>query len=58
MQDPHERSARLPPEDQEGRAREILLGKAYHGLQPDERRTGKAAKLIDLYARINSITAT
>jgi hypothetical protein len=42
-----------------GRAREIvLLGKAYHGLQPNERRTGKAAKLVDLYARTNSVTST
>jgi hypothetical protein len=26
-----------------------------HGLHPDERRTGKMAKLIDLYARLNCV---
>ena len=53
-----ERGVRLSPEDHEHRAQIVLLrSKAYrfslHGLHPDERRTGKMAKLIDLYARFS-----
>jgi len=38
----------------------LLQSQAYlflagHGLQFDERRTGKTAKLIDLYARLNRV---
>ena len=40
--------------------RDLLRSKAYrlslHGLHPDERRTGKTAKLIDLYARLSYAT--
>ena len=56
-----ERMARLSPEDHEHRAQIVLLrrNKAYrcspHGLHPDERRTGKTAKLIDLYKRLNYV---
>ena len=53
-----ERAVRLSPEDYEHRAQNVLLrSKSYrfslHGLHPQERRTGKTAKLIDLYARLN-----
>jgi hypothetical protein len=50
-----ERAVRLPPEDHEIRTF-LLRRKAYrfspYGLQLDECRTGKTAKLIDLYARL------
>ena len=49
----------LSVEDHEFRA-VLLRKKAYrfspHGLQLCDRRTGKAAKLIDLYARFNFVT--
>jgi hypothetical protein len=53
-----EPAVRLSPEDYEHRAQVVLLrSKSYrfslHGLHPDERRTGKTAKLIDLYARLS-----
>ena len=51
--------AGLPPQDHEVRA-VLLRRKAYrfppHELQLDNRRTGKTAKLIDLYARFNWVT--
>jgi hypothetical protein len=55
---------RLPPEGHEPQAHQIGLlrtktyGFSLHGLHPDERRTGKTAKLIDLYARINRVNLT
>ena len=53
-----ERAVRLSPEDYEHRTQIVLLrSKSYrfslHGLHPDERRTGKTAKLIDLHARLS-----
>ena len=54
-----ERAVRLPPEDHEIRTF-LLRRKAYrfspYGLQLDECRTGKTAKLIDLYAPFNWVT--
>ena len=56
-----EPAALLTPEDYEFRANQIVLrrNEAYrsslHGLHLDERRTGKAAKLIELYARLNCV---
>jgi hypothetical protein len=52
-----ERAVRLSPEDYEFLAQVVLLRSksnrfSLHGLHPDERRTGKTAKLIDLYARL------
>ena len=53
-----ERAVRSPLNDHE--RRDLLRSKAYrlslHGLHPDERRTGKTAKLIDLYARLSYAT--
>jgi hypothetical protein len=52
-----ERAGRLPLNDHE--RRDPLRSRAYfslHGLHPDERRTGKTAKLIDLYARLSYAT--
>jgi hypothetical protein len=53
-----ERAVRLSPKNYEHRAQIILLrSKSYHfslhGLHPGERRTGKAAKLIDLSTRLS-----
>ena len=46
---------RLPLNDHE--RRDLLRSRAcrfsLHGLHPDERRMGKMAKLIDLYARLS-----
>ena len=52
-----ERAVRSPLNDPE--RRDLLRSRAYfslHGLHPDERRTGKTAKLIDLYARLSYAT--
>lgn len=50
-----ERAVRLPLNDHE--RRDLLRSRAcrfsLHGLHPDERRMGKMAKLIDLYARLS-----
>jgi hypothetical protein len=53
-----ERAVRSPLNDHD--RRDLLRSKAYrfslHGLHPAERRTGKTAKLIDLYARLSYAT--
>jgi hypothetical protein len=53
-----ERAVRLSPEDYEHRVQIVVLrNKSYrfslYGLHPQERRMGKTAKLIDLYARLS-----
>ena len=52
-----ERAVRSPLNDHE--RRDLLRRRGYfslHGLHPDERRTGKTAKLIDLYVRLSYAT--